>query len=124
MLCSAVKSGLCSVGIDVIDIGIVTTPAVGVMLRELNCAGGVVITASHNPIEYNGMKLLLDNGMAPPAQSAEKIKLYYFGKSFDFVSSVDCGKIHFDGRASEIHKLFSVPGTALQAVAAKDNIAT
>jgi len=103
MLCSAVAGGLSSVGIDVIDIGIVTTPAVGVMLRELNCAGGIVITASHNPIEYNGIKLLLGNGMAPPAQSAEKIKSYYFAKTFDFVGSADCGKLCCDERANKIH---------------------
>ncbi|MHC4325276.1 MAG: hypothetical protein ACYSUX_13515, partial [Planctomycetota bacterium] len=66
MLKSAVTAGLCAAGIDVVDLGIVTTPGVGVMLRELNCAGGVVITASHNPIAYNGIKLLLDNGVAPP----------------------------------------------------------
>ncbi len=103
MLCSAVAGGLSSVGIDVIDIGIVTTPAVGVMLRELDCAGGIVITASHNPIEYNGIKLLLGNGMAPPAQSAEKIKQYYFAKTFDFVGSADCGKLCTDDRANKIH---------------------
>jgi len=103
MLCAAVAGGLSSVGIDVIDIGIVTTPAVGVMLRELNCAGGIVITASHNPIEYNGIKLLLDNGMAPPAQSAEKIKQYYFAETFDFVGSADCGKLSNDDRANKIH---------------------
>ncbi len=113
MLCSAVAGGLSSVGINVIDIGIVTTPAVGVMLRELNCAGGIVITASHNPVKYNGIKLLLDNGMAPPAQSAEKIKLYYFGKAFDFVSSVDCGEVCFDERANKIHveKVLSIVDT-------------
>ncbi len=103
MLCSAVAGGLSSVGIDVIDIGIVSTPAVGIMLRELNCAGGIVITASHNPIEYNGIKLLLDNGIAPPVQSAEKIKQYYFAKTFDFVGSADCGKLCTDDRANKIH---------------------
>jgi phosphomannomutase len=38
---SAVAEGLCGVGIDVIDLGIVTTPSVGIMLRELGCAGGL-----------------------------------------------------------------------------------
>ena len=65
MLFSAVAAGLCSVGIDVIDLGIVTTPGVGIMTVNLSCAGGVVITASHNPIQYNGIKLLLDVGIAP-----------------------------------------------------------
>ncbi len=72
MFASAVSEGLCSVGIDVIDLGIVTTPGVGIMVRHLDCTGGVIITASHNPIEYNGIKLLLSNGIAPPAEEVEK----------------------------------------------------
>ena len=58
MIYSAVAGGLCSVGVDVVDLGVVSTPGVGIMLRRLGCAGGVVITASHNPVEYNGIKLL------------------------------------------------------------------
>jgi phosphomannomutase len=91
-LFSTVAKGLCSVGIDVIDLGIATTPSVGVMLRELGCAGGVVITASHNPSQYNGIKLLLENGVAPPSNAAKQIRQYYFDKYFEVVSS-DCGKI-------------------------------
>ena len=91
-LVSAVAAGLCDVGIDVIDLGIVTTPSVGVMLRELGCAGGVVITASHNPGQYNGIKLLLGNGVAPPSDAAKQIRQYFFDKHFG-VDSSDCGKI-------------------------------
>ena len=61
-LASAVIRGLCSVGIDVVELGLVTTPCVGIMLRELGCIGGVVITASHNPKEYNGFKFLDKDG--------------------------------------------------------------
>ena len=91
-LLSAVAEGLCSVGIDVIDLGIATTPSVGIMLRELGCAGGVVITASHNPGQYNGIKLLLGNGVAPPSDAAKQIRQYFFDKHFG-VDSSDCGKI-------------------------------
>ena len=80
MLKSAVTEGLCNVGIDVIDLGLVATPSVGVMVRELKCDGGVVITASHNPSQYNGIKLLLDNGGGPPAETAAKIRQRYFDK--------------------------------------------
>jgi phosphomannomutase len=91
-LLSAVAEGLCGVGIDVIDLGIATTPSVGIMLRELGCAGGVVITASHNPGQYNGIKLLLANGVAPPSDAAKQIRQYFFDKHFE-VDSSDCGKI-------------------------------
>ena len=77
MMQSAVAAGLCAAGVNVIELGIVSTPGVGVMLTELGSDGGVVITASHNPIPYNGIKLLLSNAMAPPPQTAEKIKTIF-----------------------------------------------
>jgi phosphomannomutase len=103
MLKSAVTAGLCAAGIDVIDLGVVTTPSVGVMLRELACAGGVVITASHNPIAYNGIKLLLDNGVAPPAPEAEKIKQYFLEKKFFIADSVHCGRVTSNDQADATH---------------------
>ncbi|MBL7106344.1 MAG: phosphoglucosamine mutase [Phycisphaerae bacterium] len=103
MLQSAVAAGLCAVGVNVIELGIVTTPGVGVMLTELGCNGGGVITASHNPIQYNGIKLLLGNAMAPPPQTAEKIKRIFLEKNFSFVSSVKCGKITSNSDTDFIH---------------------
>lgn len=102
-LASAVIRGLCSVGIDVVDLGLVTTPCVGIMLRHLKCNGGVVVTASHNPLEYNGIKLLLDNGIAPPKASAEKIKKIFLDKKFTAVDSADLGNSTPDDRACDVH---------------------
>ena len=103
MLKSAVTAGLTSVGVNVIDLGLVTTPGVGISLRELGCAGGVIITASHNPIKYNGIKLLLDNGMAPPPEYAEQIKYCFVEKNYTYTDSVNCGKVTFDKQADERH---------------------
>jgi len=103
MLKSAVTAGLCAAGIDVVDLGIVTTPGVGVMVRELACAGGIVITASHNPIPYNGIKLLLDNGVAPPAPGAEKIKRYFLEKNLDPADSVHCGRVTSSEQTDATH---------------------
>lgn len=103
MLESAVTVGLCSVGIDVVDLGIVTTPGVGIMARHLGCGGGVIITASHNPIQYNGIKLLLGNGIAPPQRAAEKIKGYFLDKKFAFVDSPNCGKVTVSEQTDDIH---------------------
>ena len=55
--------------------------------------GGVIITASHNPIQYNGIKLLLGNGMAPPYEAAEQIKRYFSSKRFALAGSPDCGQV-------------------------------
>jgi phosphomannomutase len=103
MLRAAVTTGLSSVGIDVIDLGMVTTPSVGIMVRHLHCSGGVVITASHNPIQYNGIKLLLDNGVAPLGDIAEQIKQYFFDKRFSLVDSSGCGKVTSNDQADSIH---------------------
>ena len=103
MLSSAVTAGLCSVGVDVVDIGIVPIAGVGVMVRHLGCAGGVVITASHNPIEYNGIKLLLGNGMAPQANQAEQIRELFLQRDFELVDSTACGQVSLRQRGSDIH---------------------
>ena len=103
MLKSAVSTGLCSVGVDVVDLGLVTTPGVGIMVRNLQCNGGVVITASHNPIQYNGIKLLLGNGVAPPTDAAEQIRQYFFDKHFALVDSLSHGKITTNEQTDTTH---------------------
>jgi phosphomannomutase len=100
---AAVADGLCSVGIDVIRLGIVTTPGVGIMIRHLGCAGGVVITASHNPIEYNGIKLLLGDGIAPSALLAGRIRDIYFDKKFTLAESADRGQITCCDSTDQVH---------------------
>jgi phosphomannomutase len=103
MLKSAVTQGLCEVGVDVIDLGLVTTPGVGIMVKELGCNGGVVITASHNPSQYNGIKLLLNNSMAPPPGEAEQIRQCFFDKHFALVDSLDCGQVTSNEQTDTVH---------------------
>ena len=103
MLAEAVTSGLCSMGLEVIDLGLVITPSVGVMLRKLNCAGGVMITASHNPQPYNGIKLLLADGIAPPPEDAGLIRDLYFAKDFAKVDPGRSGKITTNLETYDFH---------------------
>jgi len=119
MLASAIGRGLCAVGVDVVDVGIVTTPGVGIMTRFLGCDGGVVITASHNPRQYNGVKLLLGNGIAPPGELAEDIRQGYFDSEFDLVDSACCGSICEDGRSDEVHIEKTLAIVDKQIIAAK-----
>src|SRR5688572_1040057 len=56
MLANAAIAGLASVGCRVIDLGVVATPSVAVMIGQHDAAGGMVITASHNPSQWNGVK--------------------------------------------------------------------
>lgn len=62
MLQHAVVSGLLATGCEVVDAGICSTPTCGVLVRHLNAAGGLQITASHNPIEWNGLKPFSPDG--------------------------------------------------------------
>jgi phosphomannomutase len=62
MIQHAVISGLLATGCEVLDAGICTTPTCGVLVRHHNAAGGLQITASHNPIEWNGLKPFAPDG--------------------------------------------------------------
>ncbi len=63
MLQGALTAGICSAGHDVLDIGVVPTPVVAWLVRRLGAAGGVVLSASHNPAEYNGIKFFDSQGL-------------------------------------------------------------
>jgi phosphomannomutase len=56
MLAAAAAAGLCAAGRDVVDAGVAATPTLGVLVSSLGAAGGLQVTASHNPQEYNGLK--------------------------------------------------------------------
>ena len=76
----AAIAGLISVGCRVASLGIASTPGVAVMIRQLDCDGAMVITASHNPIIWNGIKTLAPPGVAPSAdQAARIIELFHEG---------------------------------------------
>lgn len=76
MLEAALVAGICSVGADVFSVGIVPTPAVAYLTRELNAEAGVVISASHNPVEYNGIKFFGSNGYKLNDEIEEEIEEY------------------------------------------------
>src|SRR5690606_12621412 len=62
MVSQLVSSTLIGLGIDVIDLGLSTTPTVEVMVPHLNADGGIILTASHNPKQWNALKLLNAKG--------------------------------------------------------------
>ncbi|AEF16448.1 phosphoglucosamine mutase [Thermoanaerobacterium xylanolyticum LX-11] len=74
MLKSALTAGLTSVGAEVIDAGIIPTPAVAYLTRHYKLDAGVVISASHNPVEYNGIKFFNKDGYKLPDEVEDKIE--------------------------------------------------
>ncbi|MDR0900299.1 MAG: phosphoglucosamine mutase [Methanobrevibacter sp.] len=81
MLENAIIAGLLESGINVFKLGMVPTPLVGYATNKLNADAGIMITASHNPSEYNGIKLWNKNGMAyTPSQEEEIEKIYHSNK--------------------------------------------
>ena len=78
----AIASGLRTSGIDVTDLGVLPTPALALVTRETGFDAGVMITASHNPPEYNGIKLFNGNSMAYSRAQEEEIERIYSEKAF------------------------------------------
>jgi phosphoglucosamine mutase len=74
MLESALVAGICSVGAHAVLVGIVPTPAVAYLVRKYRLDAGVVISASHNPVEYNGIKFFNRDGYKLPDALEEEIE--------------------------------------------------
>ena len=76
MLKSSLISGFLSEGCDIIDTGIIPTPAISYLITKYHLDGGFVISASHNPAEYNGIKVFNDKGIKLDDSLEEKIENY------------------------------------------------
>lgn len=74
MLEAALTAGLCAVGADVIPLGVVPTPAVAYLAGHYRAQAGVMISASHNPCEYNGIKLFYGDGYKLPDATEDEIE--------------------------------------------------
>jgi phosphomannomutase len=72
-LAAAITESLLAAGRDVIDCGVAATPTVGIVVREQAAAGGIQLSASHNPARYNGMKLFSAEGRVLPAAAGREV---------------------------------------------------
>ncbi|MBR7164166.1 MAG: phosphoglucosamine mutase [Clostridia bacterium] len=86
MLESAISAGLCSVGATVVSLGILPTPAVAYLTRKYEADAGIVISASHNSAEYNGIKIFNANGYKLNDAIEERIEAIILDNS----EEIDC----------------------------------
>jgi len=92
MLANAVLSGLCAIGRKVIDADIAATPTTGVLVRQHGAAGGIQISASHNPAPYNGLKLFSKDGRILTAAAGETVTQRYRAGQIAWVSHDQIGE--------------------------------
>ena len=93
MLDQAICAGLLESGVNVIKIGMVPTPLVGYATEKLDADAGIMLTASHNPSPYNGIKLWNKNGMAYTSEQEAKIEEIYANKDYISVAWDKIGKL-------------------------------
>lgn len=84
MFMRAAVAGLVSVGIDVVEIGIVPTPTVEIAIKELKAAGGICITASHNPAPWNALKFFNKTGEFITPEEYQELNRIFTDDRFDF----------------------------------------
>lgn len=92
MLASAVSAGLCSVGSDVMTLGVVPTPAVAYLVKKYKAKAGIMISASHNPYEYNGIKVFGEEGFKLSDELEEQIESIVLDNTPP-IKMADSGKI-------------------------------
>ena len=102
MVSSLVTSTLNGMGIDVVDLGLSTTPTVELVVPELTAAGGIIITASHNPKNWNALKLLDSNGEFLSEAAGEEM-LRLSDQKFNFAEVDALGKTTLDSKWLKWH---------------------
>ncbi len=103
MVQRALVGGLLATGCDIVDLGIAPVPTVQMAIRDAVASGGVVITASHNPQQWNALKFIRGDGIIlRPYQTEELLSVYYQG-NFTLVGNDEIGSVQFDAGAVQRH---------------------
>ncbi len=96
MLECALFAGLCSVGADVIKVGVIPTPGVAYLTRKVNADASVVISASHNSFEFNGIKFFDSEGFKLPDEIEDQIEEFIVSnKILPHKTGKEIGRIHY-----------------------------
>ncbi|TXE17535.1 phosphoglucosamine mutase [Psychroflexus gondwanensis] len=103
MVQSLVMQTLSGMGIHVVDLELSTTPTVAVAVTMEHADGGIILTASHNPKQWNALKLLNKDGEFLNAVEGEQILKFVKEEDFDFAEVDDLGKISFHNAYIDLH---------------------
>ncbi len=89
-------------GRDAIHLGVATTPTVELVTERTDAVGGIIVTASHNPIEWNALKFLDHRGIFIPKDAGDKLHAAYMAGAFSFADGKSTGQIEeYEGAATE-----------------------
>ena len=103
MISALVQQTLVGLGIDIIDLGLSTTPTVEVAVPMENAHGGIILTASHNPKQWNALKLLNAKGEFISGAEGEALMQIAKDEAFDFAQVDDLGTVEFNDTYLEKH---------------------
>jgi len=110
MLADVIRSTLQAVGRTVIDADVAATPTTGILIRHLKAAGGIQISASHNPPAYNGMKLFGSEGRVVPGEVGERVLKTYKNPEVAWVGHAEIGdvEVHQDPHEEHLNRVLSI----------------
>ena len=108
MLAAALMAGICSVGGDVIDVGVIPTPAMAYLVRLYEADAAVMVSASHNPMEYNGVKWFNGQGFKLSDALEDEIERLIKASAFQRPVGEEVGHIINARRAREEYKEFLI----------------
>ena len=122
MISNLVVSTLVGLGIDVVNLGLSTTPTVEVAVPLENAAGGIILTASHNPKQWNALKLLNEKGEFISGSDGEALMKIADSEAFEFAEVDDLGKVTNDDSYLQKHidAILALPLVDKDAIAAAD----
>ena len=106
MLEGALIAGLCSVGANVHILGVVPTPAVAYLVGKYNADAGIMISASHNPFEFNGIKIFSSDGCKLPDALENRIEEIVLDHVVPYASATDenIGRVTYDTEAADLYR--------------------
>ena len=103
MISQLVAATLQGMGVDVIDLGLATTPTTEIIVPKLKADGGIILTASHNPAQWNALKLLNEKGEFISAEDGQLLLQKVENEQFEFVTYDKLGSVINNESAAEEH---------------------